>query len=199
MTFSIALLVYVVFTATAAFGLVSTAIKSPFPQKWVWVLGFGILTANALCNALYQHGGMFVALLPMLYPLMAALETTATLALVVGAYSSLHKDSISSHWYSLPTGCAPITMLAQYFPSYYIQVAFVTVFLAYVLVKERSGVAWVLPFGLFLGSTAVRALGLGALVLSADELSAALLAAASLIFALLATGASLQIGKVKLG
>ena len=34
----------------------------------------------------------------------AALETTATLALVVGAYSSLHKDSISSHWYSLPTG-----------------------------------------------------------------------------------------------
>jgi hypothetical protein len=54
---------------------------------------------------------------------------------VVGAYSSIHKDSVSSHWYSLPTGCAPVGMLAQYFPAYYIQIAFIATFVAYVMVK----------------------------------------------------------------
>lgn len=55
------------------------------------------------------------------------------------------------------------------------------------------------PFVLFLGSTAVRALGLSVLVLSADELSAVMLTVSTLIFALLATGVSIQVGKVKLG
>jgi hypothetical protein len=57
----------------------------------------------------------------------------------------------------------------------------------------------VFPFVLFLGSTAVRALGLSVLVLSADELSAVMLTVSTLIFALLATGVSIQVGKVKLG
>lgn len=70
MGFSIALLLYVAFTAVAVYGLLMSALKTPFPQKWVWVVGFGILTANAICNALYQHGGKFTALLPVLYPLM---------------------------------------------------------------------------------------------------------------------------------
>lgn len=117
-------------------------------------MGLGVLTAHGLANALYQHGGMFIVLLPVLYPLQAAVETTATLGLVIAAYSALHKNEISSHWYSLPTGianfvyftytclkmqhpigCTPITMLAQYFPTYYIQIAFVGLFLAYVLIK----------------------------------------------------------------
>lgn len=58
---------------------------------------------------------------------------------------------------------------------------------------------WVLPFGLFLGASAARALSLNLATLSADEVSAALLAASTLLFALLATGASLQVGKYKLG
>jgi hypothetical protein len=48
MAFSIALLVYVIFTVAAVYGLAMTALKTPLPQKWVWVVGFGILTANAV-------------------------------------------------------------------------------------------------------------------------------------------------------
>ena len=66
--------------------------------------------------------------------------------------------------------------------------------------RERSsGAVWVMPFGLLLASTAVRTLSVSLLVLSADELSAALLAACTLLLALLATGASVQVGKYKLG
>lgn len=74
MTFSIALLIYVAFTVVSVYGLAMTSMKSSFPQKWVWIVGFGILSANALCNALYQHGGKFVALLPVLYPLMVRMS-----------------------------------------------------------------------------------------------------------------------------
>jgi hypothetical protein len=144
-------IIIAVFALAGIAGLVQTGLKVPFPQKWVWFVGFGILAANGICNALYQHGGIFIVLLPVLYPLQSAIETTATLGLVIGAYSALNKNEISSHWYSLPTGfnithiatsrdivfagCTPITMLAQYFPTYYVQIAFVALFAGYVLAK----------------------------------------------------------------
>jgi hypothetical protein len=91
MTFSVALLVYVAFTAAAGFGLASTALKTPLPQKWVWLVGFGVLAANALCNALYQHGGAFAALLPALYPLMVLLHRSS-LAMYMKACCKLSAD-----------------------------------------------------------------------------------------------------------
>jgi hypothetical protein len=64
----------------------------------------------------------------------------------------MNQDQISSHWYSLPTGernedssllilptgCTPITMLAQYFPTYYVQIGFVALLSAFILIKYCS-------------------------------------------------------------
>lgn len=200
MGFSISLIVAAVFGAVGLFGLAQAVLKIPMPQKSVWTLGFGILAANGVCNALYQYGGVYIILMPALIPLQAATETTATLALLIGAYSAMNKDVVSSHWYSLPTGCAPIGMLAQYFPTYYLQAGFFAIFMTYVLLKNRSGKVWVLPFGLAAGSTAVKILGFAVPgVLSTDDLVSALLAASTFILVLLSTGMSVTIGKTKIG
>lgn len=174
--------------------------QTPFPQKWVWMVGFGIISLHGVCNILYQVGGKFIILMPVLSPLQAAVETTATLALVVGAYSARNRDLISSHWYSLPTGCTPIAMLGQYFPTYYVQCGFIVIFLAYVIVKDRAGMAWALPFGLMLGSTAVKVLGVAIPgVLTSDDLGCALLAVSTFLMICLSTGTSRSVtfGNIK--
>ena len=174
--------------------------KVPLPEKWVWFVGFGLLFVHALCNALYQYGGKFVILLPALPILSNALMTTGSLAMAVGAYSSINKASISAHWYSLPTGCAPIAMLAQYVPSFYFQLSFLGIAIVFILLKAKKGKAWVLPLGLLCAASVVNNVNAVPAfpILGRDELHLCLHAAAALSMAFLCTGDGLVIGKYKL-
>ncbi len=54
-------------------GVGNTVLKIPFPQKFVWLVGFSLLALNGVCNALYQRGGIYVLLLPALYPIQVVL------------------------------------------------------------------------------------------------------------------------------
>jgi hypothetical protein len=69
MGFSVSFLLCAAYALVGSLALIQAAIKIPFPQKWVWVVGFGIIAANGIANALYQYGGMYIVLLPALYPL----------------------------------------------------------------------------------------------------------------------------------
>lgn len=177
--------------------LVQTAVKIPFPQKWVWTVGFGILFANGLLNFLYQLGGKYVVVLPVLYPLQSAFDTTGTLGLIIGAYSGLHGNTVSSHWYSLPTGCAPLAMVAQYVPTLYMHMTICAVFLAYVFASNAKQKSWVLPTLFLVASAVVRELGISVVGLTADDLSNIFLAFATLVFLFLATGQPLSVGGKK--
>ena len=44
--------------------------KDSVPQKWVWTMGFTLFACNGICNALYQHGDMYVAPLQVLQGLL---------------------------------------------------------------------------------------------------------------------------------
>lgn len=134
-----------------------------------------------------------MVLLPVLLPLSSVIETTATLGLLIGAYSFMNKDQISPHWYSLPTGCTPLTMIAQYYPTYYIQMVLVAVFVLYVVIKQRDGMIWLLPFGVLLGSATVRAMSLKVgTALSTDALAGVLLLASTVILTLMCTTGKLE-------
>lgn len=139
-------------------------------------------------------------LLPVLPILSNALQTTGTLALLVGAYSAINKASISAHWYSLPTGSAPMAMLAQYMPTFYFQIGLTAIFLAYVFVKQPEGKTWVVPFGLLVAASLVT--NVAAIpeipILGKDELHMVLQGAAAFLMAFMATGDGVTIGKTKI-
>jgi hypothetical protein len=197
---SVTLLVAAAAAATSGLALGRALIKVELPEKWVWFVGFGLLFAHTLANALYQYGGIYVVLMPVLPILSNAFMTTGTLAVAIGAYSSVHKAAISAHWYSLPTGCAPIAMLAQYVPSFYFQLAFLGLIIAYILVKAKDGKAWVMPLGLLAAASVINNVSaIPALpVLGPDELHLCLQGAAALLMAFLCTGDGLTIGKTKI-
>lgn len=100
----------------------------------------GLIGVYGLLNVLYQFGGMYVVLFPALFWAKAVLETTGVLALVIASYSYLHQSNISAHWYSLPTGCTPLSMAAQYFPSSYIALALFSAFLGYCGFLKSKGI-----------------------------------------------------------
>jgi peptidoglycan/LPS O-acetylase OafA/YrhL len=125
---------------------------------------------------------------------------TATIGLVVGAYSSVHSGSVSSHWYSLPTGCAPIAMLAQYVPSYVLQLVFIGAFIAYALITRpgAKAVAYVLPFAVLAGTTVVTEVLKIPLPFDNDVVHSFATAFAVLFISLIASGTSMKIGKHKI-
>eukprot|EP00823_Brevimastigomonas_motovehiculus_P006754 TRINITY_DN5680_c0_g1_i1.p1 TRINITY_DN5680_c0_g1~~TRINITY_DN5680_c0_g1_i1.p1 ORF type:complete len:198 (-),score=45.42 TRINITY_DN5680_c0_g1_i1:144-737(-) len=191
------LIVYSLYTLLAGFALFRTVVRVPWPQKWVWLVGTFILFIDALANLLYQFGGKFVILLPLLYPIKAAIETTGTLGLVIGAFSAVNHNTISSHFYSLPTGCTPLTMLAAYIPTCYFQFGFIALFAVYLAIKQRAYLHWLLPFIFMILATAVT-LSKFEFILEAHELAAVALAIASLLLAAVCTGETIEIGKLKI-
>lgn len=66
---TISFILYILLTLSGLFGLFQTITKISFPQKWVWFVGFSIITITGLLNSLYQYGGVYIILLPVLYPL----------------------------------------------------------------------------------------------------------------------------------
>jgi len=126
----------------AIVSLVSTglaALHVPLPEKFLWLLGFGLIALYSLACFLYSLGGIYMILLPALFWLKSVQETTGALALVIASYSTLNKQQISSHWYSLPTGCAPLAMISQYIPSQMIQVVLFSSFLLYCVFLKSQG------------------------------------------------------------
>ncbi|GAB5373490.1 hypothetical protein AAMO2058_001756300 [Amorphochlora amoebiformis] len=118
---ALTMLTAILLLSVASTGLVRAILKIPLPEKWPWVVFYGLLTLDGLGNALYQYGGRYVVLLPFLFPLRSAVCVTGTIGLGIAVYSSVHKAQINPHWYSLPTGCAPVAMLAQYISPVYFQ------------------------------------------------------------------------------
>jgi hypothetical protein len=99
-------------------GLGLGALKGPgFPQRTVWLIFFLCALADLGGNALYSLGGMYTALFPVLFWTAALYKTTGALALAVGVYAAAHDGNVSSHWYSLPSGCTFLAQLAQFFPA----------------------------------------------------------------------------------
>eukprot|EP00121_Abeoforma_whisleri_P001975 Awhi_evm1s1770 len=92
-----------------------------FPEKWVWIVFFATILADLGCNALYDQGGYFMALYPVLFWTPVVYKTTGSIALAIALYSRANDMSISAHWYSIPTGCTFLSQLSAYIPAYYVQ------------------------------------------------------------------------------
>eukprot|EP00298_Acanthocystis_sp_HF-20_P026843 c4675_g1_i1.p1 GENE.c4675_g1_i1~~c4675_g1_i1.p1 ORF type:complete len:201 (+),score=62.18 c4675_g1_i1:54-656(+) len=197
----ISFLLSTVFALASTFAWIRTSLKVPLPEKWTWFIGLGLVALYAIATALYATGGKYTALIVVLFPLQSTLETTGALALAIASYSSLHDAKISSHWFSLPTGCAPLAMASQYVPSYYIQLAIFVSFLIYSLgakFTHAPSQKFVIPFTLLVGATVVRALGASFLVLSAENVYNISYSLGTVLLSFLATKDSLQIGKKKI-
>jgi hypothetical protein len=179
MAFTVSFLLCAVYAIAGALALAQAIVKIPLPQKWVWIVGFGILAANGIANALYQYGGIYIVLLPALYPLQALLSSLLFLSVLCAPSHTLLPPSLppslgcsrdnrhsrtcdrclqcdESRSDQLPLvfppnrcvlsktplemilpllGCTPIAMLAQYFPTYFVQIGFVALLVVFILVK----------------------------------------------------------------
>lgn len=185
------LLIYGALTAVCVFGIAKVVTAVPFPEKWPWFIGFGLTTLYVAAAALYELGGVYSVLMPVFFPLRAAVQTTGALAFAVGTYSRINgADKISAQWFALPTGSAPLAMLYQYVPPYVIQAVFIGAALAYAL-KNKSPFA--APCGAILAGALVEYLKLGVSgILETDQLVFTLYTAGVALAAVLSTG-----GKIK--
>jgi hypothetical protein len=189
---SLDLLVWGALTGASGFAAARAVSRVPLPAKWPWGLGLGLVFVYCLAAALYEWGGRFVALLPAFWPLKAAIHTTGSLALAVGAYSAVQgPDKISAQWFALPTGSAPLSMVYQYVSPHYISAVFLGAALAFCFSRQSPFVA---PLAAALAAV-VAGDFVGAAVpglLTVDQLQFSLLAAAAVAFSVLATGGKLK-------
>ena len=148
-TTMIELAIWTIFTILGAASLALSSINVKWPSKWVWIIISSMLTGYSLASALYTTGGKYSLLLPFFLPAMVAIQTTGTLALCVGIYSSIQgPNRISPQWYALPTGASPLGMLHQYIPPQYIQIALLGATTLFAFSKKSPlGV----PLGVMLG------------------------------------------------
>jgi hypothetical protein len=145
--------VNVIFTIVASLGIILTIKDFPFPQKFTWFVSFIIFFTYGLSHTLYELGGRYLILFPALFVITSILQTTGILALCISIYSHLNENKISAHWYSLPTGASPLTMLTQYVPSHIIQVSIVALFATYFAVSHlEKGKFYILGLTLIAGS-----------------------------------------------
>src|SRR5690554_1071384 len=99
----------------------------------------GLITLYGLLNVLYQTGGQFTLLFPVLFWVKVVLQTTGALAFVIACYSYTHKAQISAHWYSLPTGSSSIALITQYVPATYLALFYSLSFLLYLGYLSQKG------------------------------------------------------------
>eukprot|EP00457_Paulinella_chromatophora_P009009 gb/GEZN01009060.1/.p1 GENE.gb/GEZN01009060.1/~~gb/GEZN01009060.1/.p1 ORF type:complete len:213 (+),score=23.96 gb/GEZN01009060.1/:79-717(+) len=150
--------------------------KVPFPEKISWLVGVGSCACYAVINLCYGFGGRYLLLFPALFWIQATMETVGALAICVAIYSSVNKADISPHWYSLPTGCTPLTILSQYVPSWQLSMVIFSALLCYlalILVSKRPsegvGKIYLCGVGLLLGAVAVREVKRGLLSSSVNR------------------------------
>jgi hypothetical protein len=145
--------VNVIFTVVALLGLVLTVKDFPFPQKFTWFVSFFVFFTYGLLHTLYELGGRYIVLFPALFVITSVVQTTGILALCISIYSHVNENKISAHWYSLPTGASPLTMLTQYVPSHIIQVSIVALFAGYFAMSHlEKGKFYILGLVLIAGS-----------------------------------------------
>jgi hypothetical protein len=128
----------VLITTVGILGTLSFLVDVPFPPKYTWFVTFLIFTVYGLLHTLYEIGGRYIVLYPVLFILTTVVQTTGVIALCISVYSEVNDNKISSHWYAIPTGCAPLAMITQYIPSHIVQAFFVGVTVLYLLIQQEK-------------------------------------------------------------